>query len=289
VREPPPAEQRENEHRDGDLDLGAHEQYSDQRPMRKSGKRSQRSEPPLASAALAIQSLAQHLERAMQARLHRAHRHVQSARDLARRKILEVAQEDRAAVRLVERADFFRQDCVRFELLEQLVLRRARLGSSSALLARLAPSRVAPTLAREIAHDGREPARERSARARSSFERRVQRVLRDIFGVVRIGHEPSSESMRPSRALDQLVEIRRSRSGHVPHRRTNRDGAERGRTASNARISRAVELRGKKGAEEHVGLFAKSVRLLRPPVDHGTMVTAVLDDACGNLPLSVGR
>ncbi len=34
---------------------------------------------------------------------------------------------------------------------------------------------------------------------------------------------------------------------------------------------------------EHERLSAKEVRFLQPPVDHGTVVTAVLDDTCGNL------
>lgn len=34
---------------------------------------------------------------------------------------------------------------------------------------------------------------------------------------------------------------------------------------------------------EHTRLLAKGVRFLQPPVDHGTVVTAVLDDTCGNL------
>jgi catechol 2,3-dioxygenase-like lactoylglutathione lyase family enzyme len=34
---------------------------------------------------------------------------------------------------------------------------------------------------------------------------------------------------------------------------------------------------------EHARLSAKGVRFLQPPVDHGTVVTAVLDDTCGNL------
>jgi catechol 2,3-dioxygenase-like lactoylglutathione lyase family enzyme len=34
---------------------------------------------------------------------------------------------------------------------------------------------------------------------------------------------------------------------------------------------------------EHERLSAKGVRFLQPPVDHGTVVTAVLDDTCGNL------
>lgn len=34
---------------------------------------------------------------------------------------------------------------------------------------------------------------------------------------------------------------------------------------------------------EHEKLSAKGVRFLQPPVDHGTVVTAVLDDTCGNL------
>ena len=34
---------------------------------------------------------------------------------------------------------------------------------------------------------------------------------------------------------------------------------------------------------EHESLCAKGVRFLQPPVDHGPVVTAVLDDTCGNL------
>lgn len=34
---------------------------------------------------------------------------------------------------------------------------------------------------------------------------------------------------------------------------------------------------------EYERLVAKGVRFLQPPVDHGTVVTAVLDDTCGNL------
>lgn len=34
---------------------------------------------------------------------------------------------------------------------------------------------------------------------------------------------------------------------------------------------------------EHDRLVAKGVRFVQPPVDHGTVVTAVLDDTCGNL------
>ena len=34
---------------------------------------------------------------------------------------------------------------------------------------------------------------------------------------------------------------------------------------------------------EHERLSAKGVRFLQPPVDHGPVVTAVLDDTCGNL------
>lgn len=34
---------------------------------------------------------------------------------------------------------------------------------------------------------------------------------------------------------------------------------------------------------EHERLSAKGVRFLQPPVDHGSVVTAVLDDTCGNL------
>ncbi len=34
---------------------------------------------------------------------------------------------------------------------------------------------------------------------------------------------------------------------------------------------------------EYEKLKAKDVRFLQPPVDHGTVVTAVLDDTCGNL------
>ena len=34
---------------------------------------------------------------------------------------------------------------------------------------------------------------------------------------------------------------------------------------------------------EYEKLCGKGVRFLQPPVDHGTVVTAVLDDTCGNL------
>lgn len=34
---------------------------------------------------------------------------------------------------------------------------------------------------------------------------------------------------------------------------------------------------------EYERLSAKRVRFLQPPVDHGTVVTAVFDDTCGNL------
>jgi catechol 2,3-dioxygenase-like lactoylglutathione lyase family enzyme len=34
---------------------------------------------------------------------------------------------------------------------------------------------------------------------------------------------------------------------------------------------------------EYERLSAKGVRFLQPPVDHGPVVTAVLDDTCGNL------
>ena len=34
---------------------------------------------------------------------------------------------------------------------------------------------------------------------------------------------------------------------------------------------------------EYERLSAKGVRFLQPPVDHGVVVTAVLDDTCGNL------
>ncbi len=34
---------------------------------------------------------------------------------------------------------------------------------------------------------------------------------------------------------------------------------------------------------EYDRLCAKGVRFLQPPVDHGTVVTAVFDDTCGNL------
>ena len=34
---------------------------------------------------------------------------------------------------------------------------------------------------------------------------------------------------------------------------------------------------------EHERLTAKNVRFTPPPVDHGTVVTAVFDDTCGNL------
>lgn len=34
---------------------------------------------------------------------------------------------------------------------------------------------------------------------------------------------------------------------------------------------------------EYERLSSEGVRFLQPPVDHGTMVTAVLDDTCGNL------
>lgn len=34
---------------------------------------------------------------------------------------------------------------------------------------------------------------------------------------------------------------------------------------------------------EHQRLSERGVRFLQPPVDHGTVVTAVLDDTCGNL------
>lgn len=35
--------------------------------------------------------------------------------------------------------------------------------------------------------------------------------------------------------------------------------------------------------KEYERLSAKGVRFLQPPVDHGPVVTAVLDDTCGNL------
>ena len=38
-----------------------------------------------------------------------------------------------------------------------------------------------------------------------------------------------------------------------------------------------------RGRAEYERLSAKGVRFLQPPVDHGTVVTAVLDDTCGNL------
>ncbi len=34
---------------------------------------------------------------------------------------------------------------------------------------------------------------------------------------------------------------------------------------------------------EYERLSSEGVRFLQPPVDHGTVVTAVLDDTCGNL------
>ena len=34
---------------------------------------------------------------------------------------------------------------------------------------------------------------------------------------------------------------------------------------------------------EYARLSSEGVRFLQPPVDHGTLVTAVLDDTCGNL------
>ncbi len=35
--------------------------------------------------------------------------------------------------------------------------------------------------------------------------------------------------------------------------------------------------------EEHKRLESLGVRFTQPPVDHGTVITAVLDDTCGNL------
>ncbi len=40
---------------------------------------------------------------------------------------------------------------------------------------------------------------------------------------------------------------------------------------------------------EYERLSAKGVRFLQPPVDHGTVVTAVLDDTCGNRSRFVRR
>jgi hypothetical protein len=157
-------------------------------------------------------------------RAHGRVRHAQHARDLARLALLEEAQQDRGAVRLVEIEDGFDQAALQLGALDEIVSRRLRLRARRPFLASRASQLRAPASTRPVGDDRSEPGAQRSARRAGGS--RDQRILRDVVGRLRVLHQARGQRADPAGVLEEGLDGGGDRFGHGSRRRC-RCGLER--------------------------------------------------------------
>jgi hypothetical protein len=139
---------------------------------------------------------------------HRARRNFQAARDLRRRQILVVAQQQHRAIRLGDLEQRARHLALELDALDELVGPR-RIGRRISRRFARAPSRVAAQLgARDVAHDAEQP-RPQRARAASLLQRLDPDLLHDVVALGGVAHQPPRQPANPRRlaedVLDRLV------------------------------------------------------------------------------------
>ena len=175
------------------------------RALRERGEPQGPAPPPALDAPVEVG--AQLLERLLQARAQRARRHAEVRRGGARVEPLEVAQHDDRAQRLGEARDGLGQQALGFRLLRQ----RARLRALPLLvreaLARLAPRAVAARVAREVAHDAREPGARFPLQAGRSAQGGDPRVLQQVLGLRALAHQTRGEAPQPAGLAQQLLDL----------------------------------------------------------------------------------
>jgi ATP-dependent Lhr-like helicase len=136
--------------------------------------------------------------------------HSLTARDRARRELLEETQHDRLAVRLLELHHRLDELAVHEQLLDVVRRRRQRLGPRGAVLADGAMRLAAPVLAHEVPHHRREPGAERPIRRRPLLQRGEAGVLRDVVGQLRVvRHEAPRQRPHPAGVRQQGIGIER--------------------------------------------------------------------------------
>ncbi|HET6201498.1 MAG TPA: hypothetical protein VFI25_01705 [Planctomycetota bacterium] len=120
-----------------------------------------------------------------------------AAGDLGRGQFLEVVEEHRRAVRLVETEDGLEDALLDGGPLGKLRGRREGLGSRRRRLVRLPPLLAAPPPAREVREDPGEPGLQGPDGARRLFERGDDRLLDDVVRIGGLGEEIASQPADP--------------------------------------------------------------------------------------------
>ena len=167
--------------------------------------RAGRSPNSCVGAELGIESCAQQLEPPREPLARRDLVDVRAARDLGHRQLVEVAVQDRRAVRLGERHHRARDALLPRAALDDLGLAPVSLGPGDRSFAR-APRRIR---ARAIERESRvtAPSHARSPLARHgvvALERDARDLLRHVVGCARVAHDREREPAHPAQVGQEL-------------------------------------------------------------------------------------
>ena len=186
-------------------------------------QRQQRGTPGLPVAELVVEPRPHALEPALELRAHRVHGAVETFGDLPRLEVVEEAEQHHGVIRLVELEQLVDEALVRGRALRGLGRIVARVVRASGhrfggdrCLTTTTTTVLATKPARGVLRDPREPTLgigQRAGRPRHGLE---HRLLRDVVGARRIGHEAARERADPVLVGEQSGDGRIG-SGHGVH------------------------------------------------------------------------
>jgi hypothetical protein len=184
------------------------------RPDSVERERHERETPRASVAAVrAVEPAAQLLDAAADPRPRRLQRHARPLRDLARRKVVEEPQEQRRAVRLLEREHRLHDEPVLLGARHDLGRGRLRLRPRVRRFARDAAALAAPHLPRRVANGRREPRGQGHRVTRRRAQRRGHRVLHHVVGLRVVADQAARETPHPARVGEERFGSGRAR-GH---------------------------------------------------------------------------
>jgi hypothetical protein len=174
---------------------------------------------PLVATRLLVEARAQHREAALQAALDGRKVGAGALRDRARRQVLEVAQEDRGLVRLVEREHRVGDGLQGLAAAERVGRRHRTFGRRQLRVVPGATSFAAAPLVREVHERAIQPATDRPTLRRRLGDGPVQGLLRHVVGGVRIAQQVARDATQRGGVLVQF-EVEFAGVGHRGGTRT---------------------------------------------------------------------
>ena len=164
-------------------------------------------EPAVAPRVPLVELHAQLGQSTLQARLHRGDARALARGDLARRAFVEVAQQQRVAVGLLEREHGVDELALQPRARHQLVRVRDRLRPCGRAFAGLAARLTAPPQLRDAAHHAREPSTQILRRGQRTLQRGAPGLLHQLVGLVRVACERLGDPPHPSGVGHQLGRV----------------------------------------------------------------------------------